>query len=72
VDRKTFLQKKAKAITEEKNTTMEKITKQLRLREDQKRYATQIKIVRGKLQSGGISTITYLDENGVIHESTGR
>jgi hypothetical protein len=34
-DIKTFLQKKAKAIAEEKNTTMEKIMKQLRLRESQ-------------------------------------
>jgi hypothetical protein len=32
-DRKTFLQKKATAIAEEKNTTMKKITKQLRQRE---------------------------------------
>jgi hypothetical protein len=32
-DRKTFLQKKATAIAEEKNTTMEKVTKQLRLGE---------------------------------------
>jgi hypothetical protein len=31
-DRKTFLQNKATAIAEEKNTTMEKIMKQLRLR----------------------------------------
>jgi hypothetical protein len=28
--------------------------------------------VWGKLQSGGVSRATYLDENGVIHESTGR
>jgi hypothetical protein len=34
-DRKTFLQKKATTIAEENNTTMEKITNQLRLREDQ-------------------------------------
>jgi hypothetical protein len=33
-DRKTFLQKKATAVAEEKNTRMEKIMKQLRLRED--------------------------------------
>jgi hypothetical protein len=71
-DRKSLLQKKATAITEEKNTTMEKIMKQLRFREDQKRSATQNKIVRGKLGSGGVSRVTYLDENGVIHESTGR
>jgi hypothetical protein len=32
-DRKTFLQNKATSIAEEKNTTMEKIMKQLRLRE---------------------------------------
>jgi hypothetical protein len=48
-DRKTFLQKKATEIAEEKNTTMEKITKQLRLRESQKRSATQIKMVQSKL-----------------------
>jgi hypothetical protein len=35
-DRNTFSQKKATAIAEEKNTTMEKITKQLRLREAKK------------------------------------
>jgi hypothetical protein len=29
-------------------------------------------MVRGKLRSGGVSTVTYLDENGVVHESTGR
>jgi hypothetical protein len=51
---------------------MEKFTKQLRLRESQKRSATQIKIVRGKLGSGGVSRATYLDENGVVHESTRR
>jgi hypothetical protein len=34
--RKTFVQKKTTAIAEEKNTTMEKIMKQLRLRESQK------------------------------------
>jgi hypothetical protein len=51
---------------------MEKITNQLRLREDEKRSATHIKIVRGKLRSGGVSRVTYLDENGVIHEFTGR
>jgi hypothetical protein len=34
--RKTFLQKKATAIVEEKNKKMENITKQLRLRESQK------------------------------------
>jgi hypothetical protein len=71
-DRKTFLQKKATAIAVEKNKTMENITNQLRLREAQKLSATQIKIVRGKLRSGGISRVTYLDENGVVHESTGR
>jgi hypothetical protein len=54
-DRETFLQKKATAIAGEKNTTMEKIMKQLRLRESQKRSATQIKMVGGKLRSGGIS-----------------
>jgi hypothetical protein len=27
---------------------------------------------RGKLRSGGISRVTYLDENGVVHKSTGR
>jgi hypothetical protein len=48
-DRKTFLQKKATAIVEEKNTTMEKIMKQLRLRESQKRPATKINMVWGKL-----------------------
>jgi hypothetical protein len=31
-DRKTFFQKKATTIAEEKNKTMEKITKQIRLR----------------------------------------
>jgi hypothetical protein len=71
-DRKTFLQKKATAITEEKNTTMENIMKHLRLRESQKRSDTEIKMVRGKLRSGGVSRVTYLDENGVVHESTGR
>jgi hypothetical protein len=44
-DRKTFLQKKATSIVEEKNTKMENIMKQLRRREPQKRSA----IVRGKL-----------------------
>jgi hypothetical protein len=29
-------------------------------------------MVRGKLRSGGVSRVTYLDKNGVIHESTGR
>jgi hypothetical protein len=48
-DRKTFLQKKATAIAEEKNTKMEKIMKQLRLRESQKRSATQIKMALEKL-----------------------
>jgi hypothetical protein len=71
-DTKTFLQKKATAITEENNTTMEKITKQLRLIEYQTRSVTQIKIVWVKLRSGGVSRVTYLDKNGVIHESTGR
>jgi hypothetical protein len=51
---------------------MEKITNQLRLREDKKRSATQIKIVRGKLRSGGVFRVIYLEKNGVIHESTGR
>jgi hypothetical protein len=51
---------------------MEKIMKQLRLRESQKRSATQIKMVRGKLRSGGVSRVTYLEENGVFNESTGR
>jgi phage-related protein len=71
-DRKTLLQKKATAIVEEKNTTMENITKQLILRESQKISATQIKMVRGKLRSGGVSRVNYLDENGVVHEYTGR
>jgi hypothetical protein len=71
-DRKTLLQKKVTAISEENNTAMEKIMKQLRLREDQQRSATQIKIVRSRLRLGGISRVTYLDKNGVIHESTGR
>jgi hypothetical protein len=71
-DRKTLLQLKATAIAEEKNTTMEKIMKQLRMRESQKISATQIKMVRGKLRSGGVSRVTYLDENDVVHESTGR
>jgi hypothetical protein len=35
-DRKTFMQNKATAIAEEKNTTMEKIFQELRLREAQK------------------------------------
>jgi hypothetical protein len=70
--RKTFLQKKVTAITEEKNTKMEKIMNHIRLRDSQKRSATQIKMVRGKLRSGGVSRVTYLDENGVVHESTGR
>jgi predicted transcriptional regulator len=71
-DRKTFLQKKATAIAEEKNKMMEKILKQLRLRDGQKRSETQIKIVWDKLQSGGVSRVVYLDENGVLHESTDR
>jgi hypothetical protein len=71
-DRNTLLQKKVTAIAEEKNTTMEKIMKQLRLREAQEQYVTQIKMFRGKLQSGGVSSFTYLDENGVVRESTGR
>jgi hypothetical protein len=50
-DIKIFLQKKATTIAEEKNTTMEKIMKQLRLKEAQKRSATQIKMVTGKLRS---------------------
>jgi hypothetical protein len=53
-DRNTFLQKKATAIAEEKNTTLEKIMRQLRLGESQKRVGTQIKMVRGKLRSGGV------------------
>jgi hypothetical protein len=57
---------------EEKNTTMEKITKQLRLRETRKRSATKINMVRGKLRSGDVSRVTYIDENGVVRESTGR
>jgi hypothetical protein len=42
-DRKTLLHKKATVIAEEKNTTMEKIMKQLRLRESQKKicYSNQ-------------------------------
>jgi hypothetical protein len=48
-DREKLLQKKATAIAEDKNTTMENIMKQLRLRESQKRSATQIKMVRVKL-----------------------
>jgi hypothetical protein len=71
-DRKTLLQKKATSIAEEKNTTMEKIMKQIILREAQKRSATQIKMVRGKLRSGDVSRVTYLDENGVVHKSTGK
>jgi hypothetical protein len=73
-DRKTFLQKKATAtaIPEEKKKTMENITKQIRLRESHKLYPTQIKMIRVKLRSGGVSRGTYLDENGVVHESTGR
>jgi hypothetical protein len=51
---------------------MEKIMKQFRLRETQKRSSTQIKMVGGKLRSGGVYRVTYLDENGVVHESTGR
>jgi hypothetical protein len=45
-NRRTLLQKKATSITEEKNTTMEKIMK--KLRKSQKRSATQIKMVWGK------------------------
>jgi hypothetical protein len=60
-DRNTLLQKKATEIAEENNATMEKITNQLRLREDQKRSATQNKMVWGKLQSGRVSRVTYLD-----------
>jgi hypothetical protein len=71
-DRKIFLKKKETSITEEKNTRIEKIMKQPRMRESQKRSATQIKMVPGKLRSGGVSRVTYLDENGVVHESTGR
>jgi hypothetical protein len=48
-DRKTFLQKKATSIAEYKNTTMEKIMNQLRLREYLKWSATQINMVWGKL-----------------------
>jgi hypothetical protein len=70
--RNTLLEKKATTITGENNTTMEKITRQLRLREDQKLSVTQIKMVGGKLQSGGVSRVTYLEKNGVVHESTGR
>jgi hypothetical protein len=66
------LQTKATAIAEKKNTTMENITKQLRLIESQKRSATKIKMLRGKLRSGGVSSVTHLDENGVVHASTGR
>jgi hypothetical protein len=50
-DKHTLLQKKATEIAQEKNETMEKIMNQLRLREDQKRYVTKIKIVQGKLRS---------------------
>jgi hypothetical protein len=70
IERKTFLHKKATTIAEEKNTTMENITNQIILRESQTRSATQIKMVREKMRSGGVSRVTYLDENGVVHEST--
>jgi hypothetical protein len=66
------LQKKATAISEENNTTMEKIMNHIRLREAQKRYATQIKMVWGKLRSGGVSRANYLDDNGVVHEGIHR
>jgi hypothetical protein len=66
------LHKKATSIAEEKNTRMEKIMKQLRLRESQKISSTKIKMVRGKLGPGGVSRVTYFDENGVVHESSGR
>jgi hypothetical protein len=29
-------------------------------------------MVQGKLRSGGVSRVTYLDKIGVVHESTGR
>jgi hypothetical protein len=43
-----------------------------RLREDQKRSATQIKSVWKKLRSGGVSRVTFLNDNGIVHECTGR
>jgi hypothetical protein len=45
----TLLQKKSTAIAEKNNKIMEKIMNQLRLGEDQKRYAIKIKIIWGKL-----------------------
>jgi hypothetical protein len=45
--------------------------KQIQLREDQKGWDSN-QDSSGKLISGGVSRVTYLDENGVIHESTGR
>jgi hypothetical protein len=71
-DRKTLLQNKSTAIAEYKNTTMEKIMNQLRLRESQKRSATQIKMVWGKLRSGGVSRVQLLKKCGMCTNIQGR
>jgi hypothetical protein len=63
-DRKTLLQKKVTAIAEYKNTTMEKIMKQLRLRESQKRSATQIKMVRANCDQEAFPELLILIRMG--------
>jgi hypothetical protein len=40
--------------------------------DESKLSATQIKMVRGKLRSRGVSRATYFDENGLVHESMKR
>jgi hypothetical protein len=70
---KTFLEKKAETIAKEKGKdSLEKAIKQLQLREEKQCLATQIKAIWNKLQLGGVSRVTYIDEQGILQESMGR
>jgi homoserine acetyltransferase len=66
-----FWRRRQQQLQRRKTQIWEKIVKQLRLREDQKRSATQNKAVQKKLRSGGVSRVTFFDKNGIVHESTG-
>jgi hypothetical protein len=66
----TFLQAKAKAISQETNTSTTNVMKQIIRQEKQREAARRVKATLHKIRKGGITTVEVLKDSGKIEEIT--
>ncbi len=70
--RLTFLETKAKAISQESNTSATNVLKQIIRREKQREAARRVKATLNKIRKGSITTVEVLKDTGEIEEITSK